>query len=262
MSDSKTTTISCPKCGQKNRLKEWESEGSYKCGRCGSRIKNPFNESKTAVISCPQCGQKNRLKERKSEGSYKCGKCRSRIVNPFLEKENTDYPYKEIELDQGTSEWKQWRLGGFGASDVPVLMGENPWKSIETLLKEKEGYGGDYQNSAMRRGKMLEPEARKEYCRKFGLSVAPICLQHKDYFWARASLDGMSGNRKNVVEIKCGESAYRRAQRGEIPKYYYGQLQHILFVTGLDMIDYWCYLPNRDGVLLHAKRDDPYFHFD
>lgn len=217
-----------------------------------------MNEYKITVISCSQCGQKNRLKERASKGIYKCGKCGSLIVNPFLKGGDTDYPYKEIKLEQGTSEWKQWRLGGFGASDIPALMGENRWKSIQKLLKEKDGYGGDYQNEAMRRGTMLEPEARREYCKKVGFNVSPICLQQKGYFWARASLDGISSNRKNVVEIKCGESSYRKAQHGEIPRYYYGQLQHILFVTGLDVIDYWCYLRERDGVLLQMERDDSY----
>jgi len=149
-------------------------------------------------------------------------------------------------------------MGGFGASDIPVLMGENPWKSIKKLLKEKDGYGGNYKNRAMQRGTMLEPEARREYSKKVGFDVNPVCLQHKEYFWARASLDGISSNRKNVVEIKCGESAYRKSQKGIVPKYYYGQLQHILFITGLHLIDYWCYLPGREGRLIQVQRDDIY----
>jgi len=219
-----------------------------------------MNENKTTIISCLQCGQKNRLQKHFSKGRYRCARCNSIIKNPFpfIKIEHTDKPYEENKLKQGTSEWKEWRLGGFGASDVPVLMGENPWKSINTLLNEKKGNGKDYQNSAMHRGTILEPEARRKYCQKVGYKVFPICLQHKDYFWARASLDGISNDRKNVVEIKCGESSYNKARYGDIPKYYYGQLQHILFVTGLNVVDYWCYLPNRDGILLKMERDDSY----
>jgi putative phage-type endonuclease len=216
-----------------------------------------MNTNRTIITSCPQCGQKNRLKEQTSNVIYKCGRCGSLIKNPFSKKEDPDYPYKEIKLEQGTSEWKQWRLGGFGASDIPVLMGE-AFRSIKKLLEEKNGFGGDYQNPAMIEGKMLEPVARHEYSKKVGFDVDPICLQHKDYFWARASLDGITTNRNKVVEIKCGESAYKKARQGEIPKYYYGQLQHILFVTGLDVIDYWCYRPERDGILLKMERDDLY----
>ena len=209
------------------------------------------------IVSCLQCGQKNRLRKMTTRVIYKCGRCGAILRNPFLE-EDISYPYKEVNLKQGTLQWKQWRLGGFGASDIPVLMGENPWKSIDELLKEKAGHGRDFQNSAMRRGTILEPEARREYCKKVGFNVSSLCLQHKDYFWAKASLDGISSNRKNVVEIKCGESVYRKAQYSEVPRYYYGQLQHILFVTGLDMIDYWCYLPERGGILIQVERDNAY----
>lgn len=168
------------------------------------------------------------------------------------------YHYKEIKLEQGTTEWRKWRNGGFGASDIPALMGENPWKSISKLLEEKNGYGGDFTNAAMRRGTILEPEAREKYCEVIGFEVNPICIQHNDYFWARASLDGISNDRQYVVEIKCGESAYRKATCGEVPEYYHGQLQYILFITGLELIDYWCYLPGKEGVLIEVKRNDNY----
>ncbi len=170
------------------------------------------------------------------------------------------YQYKEIKLEQGTTEWKKWRKGGFGASDIPTLMGENPWKSISKLLEEKNGYGGDFTNAAMRRGTILKPEAREKYCEVIGFEVNPICIQHNDYFWARASLDGISEDRNHIVEIKCGESAYKKALFGEVPKYYYGQLQHILFITGLNIIDYWCYLPDVKGILIKVKKDDSYIN--
>ena len=166
--------------------------------------------------------------------------------------------YIEVNLRQGTPEWKKWRKGGFGASDIPVLMGENPWKSEHTLIKEKKGYGGDFQNEAMRRGQMLESEAREKYIEKVGIEFHPLCIQHIKYFWARASLDGISNDRQYVVEIKCGESAYKKAEFGEVPDYYYGQLQHILFITGLALINYWCYLPSRKGILISVDRDDDY----
>ncbi len=166
--------------------------------------------------------------------------------------------YIEVNLRQGTTEWKKWRNGGFGASDIPVLMGENPWKSKHTLLEEKRGNGGDFQNEAMRRGQMLEPEARQKYVEQVGIEFHPICIQHTKYFWARASLDGISNDRQYVVEIKCGESAYRKATCGEVPEYYHGQLQYILFITGLELIDYWCYLPGKEGVLIEVKRNDNY----
>jgi putative phage-type endonuclease len=141
-----------------------------------------------------------------------------------------------VELQQGTTEWREWRHNGIGASDASTIMGENRFKSAAQLLNEKLGPAQDYgQNAAMARGAELEPEARRLYIAKTGREVRPVCLQSTRYDWLRASLDGFAINHDAVVEIKCGQSAYRTAsQTGSVPDYYYGQMQHILAVTGLD----------------------------
>lgn len=166
--------------------------------------------------------------------------------------------YDIVKLKQGSAEWLRWRRGGFGASDIPVLAGENPWKKTDTLLREKAGHGGDFQNDAMRRGTQLEPEARRAFIERTNLSVAPICLQHSKYPWARASLDGLTDDGSAAVEIKCGKAAYREASAGKIPRYYKGQIQHIMFIADLPSIYYWCYLPGLRPVLIKAHRDDSY----
>ena len=72
-------------------------------------------------------------------------------------------------------------------------------------------------------------------------------------------MDGITSDLDAVVEIKCGDSVYRKtAAAGCVPDYYYGQLQHILAVTGLPTIDFWCYLPGRPAVLVAVARDDDY----
>ena len=108
-------------------------------------------------------------------------------------------------------------------------------------------------------GTRLEPEARKLYIAKTGIDVRPMCVQSATYDWLRASLDGLSSNRDVVVEIKCGASAYRRvSEYRTVPDYYYGQVQHILAVTGLDSLDFWCYWPDNPTVLLRVQRNDTY----
>jgi len=165
-----------------------------------------------------------------------------------------------VELRQGTPEWRQWRHNGIGASDAPAIMGENRFKSTAQLLQEKRGPARDFgQNAAMARGTELEPEARRRYIVKTGREVHPACLQSTRYSWLRASLDGFAIKRDAVVEIKCGESVYRRAsQSRSVPDYYYGQLQHILAVTGLASLDFWCYWPGYPEVLLAVGRDNAY----
>ena len=168
-------------------------------------------------------------------------------------------PYIIVNLQQGDTEWLQWRSHGIGASDAPTIMGENPWKTPKDLLEEKCGWKKVATNSAMARGMALEPEARKSYEATVGFPVVPACLQSEKYDWLRASLDGLAMDRKSAVEIKCGESVYRKASATrEVPGYYYGQLQHILAITHLPSIDFYCYLPDRPEVHLTVARNDSY----
>jgi len=169
--------------------------------------------------------------------------------------------YIIVELEQGTREWLEWRHKGIGASDAPVVMGENPWKTAAQLLHEKRGRAAreSVQNAAMARGTLLEPEARRRYISRTGRDVQPACLQSSEHEWLRASVDGLTNSGDVVVEIKCGESVYRNtSQNGCAPDYYYGQLQHILAVTGLRSLDFWCYLPGLPDILVPVKRDNNY----
>ena len=167
--------------------------------------------------------------------------------------------FRIVALKQGTAEWLAWRRDGIGASDAPAIMGENPWKDPEQVLAEKLSLSVDSYSRAMERGSALEPEARRQYEQTFGIRMKPECLQSNAYDWLRASVDGLSQEAQRVVEIKCGSSVYRHtAASGEPPGYYYGQLQHILAVTGYRSIDFWCYLPSRPGVHVCVPRSDDY----
>jgi putative phage-type endonuclease len=162
-------------------------------------------------------------------------------------------------LKQGTAKWLAWRCLGIGASDAPAIMGENPWKTPNQILADKLGLSEPFINAAMERGSALEPEARRQYEKTFGVRVKPACLKSITYDWLRASVDGLSHDAQLVVEIKCGESVYRHtASKRTPPGYYYAQLQHILAVTGYGGIDFWCYLPSRPGVHVHVSRNKEY----
>ncbi len=139
-------------------------------------------------------------------------------------------------------------------------MGENPWKTAGHLLSEKIGAIKEFEgNAAMARGTALEPEARKRYEAISKVRVSPACLQSTKHKWQRASVDGLAADGSAVVEIKCGESVYKKTARSRrVPNYYIGQLQHILAVTDLPHIDFFCWLPNLPEIHLRIKRDDDY----
>lgn len=163
------------------------------------------------------------------------------------------------ELEQGSAAWLDWRRGGVGASDAPVVMGVSPWMDVEALWLEKTGRAGPRSSSwAMRRGQQLEPEARALYIRRTGIPVAPLCLEHGARRWMRGSFDGLSGDGRVVLEVKCpGAADHDVARRGRVPAKYVPQLQHLLAVSGAAVCHYWSY---RDGAgeLIEVAPDHAY----
>lgn len=168
--------------------------------------------------------------------------------------------FKIVDLEQGTPEWLEWRSNGIGASDVPTILGENPWKDREQLFFEKcNPKFSQSQSSAMARGIRLEPIARAAYIERIGKTVAPACLQSLDRAWLRCSVDGITESLDQIVEIKCGESSYKIAKKNRtIPIYYYGQLQYILTITNIQEIDVWNYSPIGKPILIRISKNDWY----
>jgi len=163
-------------------------------------------------------------------------------------------------IEQGTTEWLNWRKGVIGASDAPTIMGENPWRSPSYLLKEKLGnhkeWGG---NEATREGSRLEDVARQIIAKEFKQKLSPAIVQDsKDPFLA-ASLDALSSKNTTIYEIKCGAKSYElTSATDEVPSYYAAQLQHMLMVTQLDSLFYASYRPGEELIILEIYRDESY----
>jgi hypothetical protein len=103
----------------------------------------------------------------------------------------------------------------------------------------------------------LEKAARALYSAAVGIVVEPACVQNLARPWQRASLDGLSADGVRVVEIKCGLATFQRVTaRQRPPPHHQAQLQHILAVTGLPVIDYWCHCPPRASLRLEVRRDE------
>ncbi len=162
-----------------------------------------------------------------------------------------------IALSQNSPEWLEFRKTKIGASDAPIIMEVSPWKTPYQLWEEKIGLKENVVNYAMR-GTLMEDEARQSFEQQIGMSMFPMVKVHPEKDWAIASLDGIDIEEKLIVEIKCpGKEDHMTAMKGEVPEKYYPQLQHQLFVTGLDMVYYFSYTPTSSKIL-EVKREDYY----
>ena len=143
-------------------------------------------------------------------------------------------------LVQNTDAWRAARSEGVGASDVPVICGESPYRSPLELWAEKRGLVtaevGAEQAELFEVGHLMEPVLLELYERRTGRHPRRVArmLQHPDLPWARASLDAQAPVRR-VVEAKWSTSA-RWGEDG-IPDDVLLQCQWQLFVTGWDVAD-------------------------
>jgi putative phage-type endonuclease len=132
-------------------------------------------------------------------------------------------------FEQGTNEWLEWRntpKGSLGGSDVSVLTGRNPFKTILQLWEEKsEIKAPEFSDAAKKRmaqGHTREPLAREEYIRRTGIYVRPVTLEHPHYPQFKASLDGITRDFRVVNEIKSptNPKIHDTALEGEVAIYY------------------------------------------
>ena len=161
---------------------------------------------------------------------------------------------------QGSPEWLSFRKKYIGASDAPIIMQISPWKTPYQLWLEKlDLVPPGIKNSAMERGLQLESEARLTFSIKTGIDMSPKVVIHPSVKWMMASLDGLSNDKKNAVEIKCpGKTDHAVAAQGKVPEKYYPQLQHQMEVAQLDMIFYYSFHEEFGDYIIEVNRDDKF----
>lgn len=171
-----------------------------------------------------------------------------------------------ITLEQNTSEWLDWRKGGLGGSDAPIIMGVSPFKKPYTLFTEKTGITKPATPhpaaaAAMQRGHDLEPVARDLVCSITREFFSPICGEHENHPWMRLSADGISMDGSTLLEIKCpGQKDWEVAKSGKVPEKYVGQIQHAFAVSGAERLLYATYRPEEaeHPIILEVSPDPDY----
>ena len=142
-------------------------------------------------------------------------------------------------------EWLKWRKEGIGSSDAGIIMGVSPWKTPLQLWEEKTSDGEPKEESSYitDMGNDFEPKVRSLY-EFVSMKSFPVGLFVMDGFpFIRASLDGISEDKTEIIEIKLmGKEDWENAQRGIVAEKYFPQIQHQLMVTGAGVCWNLCYL--------------------
>lgn len=140
-----------------------------------------------------------------------------------------------LDIQQNTQEWEILRRNKIGASDAPVIMGVDPYRSPAELWEEKMIGSKIYSNKAMKRGHDLEPIVRSLVCKTHNSWYAPIVAQSDEHPFMIASLDGYDEVEQRIIEIKCpNDATFLHIENTlEVPIHWQYQMQHQMFVTGL-----------------------------
>lgn len=158
----------------------------------------------------------------------------------------------EMHFTEGRGAWLKWRHRGIGSSDAAALMGVSRFSDWEKTLTSKAGPVQEEDNSnsyIKERGNRIEFQVRMFLEKTMSKSYSAVSTEHLQFPFIRASLDGFSEDKKSIVEIKLlstinpakvnteaeGYRKWLAARNGEVPKEYYPQIQHQLFVTGAEV---------------------------
>lgn len=137
--------------------------------------------------------------------------------------------------------WLELRRKGIGGSDASVVMGKNPWRSIQQLWEDKTGKTPVQENSNEYTywGNVMEGIIRKEFMNRTGLKVRQkhFMMFHPQFQFMFADVDGIvtdERGEKCIFEAKT-VSQYREEEwrDGKIPVEYMMQVQHYLAVCGM-----------------------------
>jgi len=149
-------------------------------------------------------------------------------------------------LEQGSQKWLNYRRSKIMATDSSVIIGTNPYQNVLHLWEEKLLIRDPQPvNDAMKRGSLLEEEARALASTVIGIDFEPCVYESDKNPWQAASLDGLSKCGRFVLEIKCPkEKTHLEAIQGSIKDYYITQMQHQSCCVPLcEKIFYFSYRP-------------------
>lgn len=162
-------------------------------------------------------------------------------------------------MEQGSTEWHEWRLGGIGASEISAIRGTCPYNTKHDVwlvkTKRSKGFEG---NSFTQHGQETEGAARARYELITMEDMPPALATHPTYSICRASLDGLRADGKLILEIKCpsGLQTLEAAKAGIVPGHYKAQVQYQMAVAGADVCHFFVWhAATQQHALVEEKAD-------
>ena len=169
---------------------------------------------------------------------------------------------KKIELEQNTPEWLKWRVQHVTATDAPKILNLDQWTGIHDHWMKKMGFiEPEPANEAMKRGSLLENEARQLLSKQLNIDFNPMVIESSQFPWMGASLDGISRLFGSICEIKCMKlQKHLQVSKDTIDPCHYAQMQHQLACTHASIVYYVSYHPDAPDPLtvIRIYPDDEY----
>jgi len=162
-----------------------------------------------------------------------------------------DYALVRHDIQPNTPEWLELRKGFRTASEAAIVLGISPFQTPEQFKLIKAGLKTQYYSKAMQLGHELEAQVRQHAGDHFDLNF-------EEQIWTRgkylASLDGIDGD--VLVEIKVSDRTYNDLADGNMPEYYYAQVQQQLHCSPAKVGYIYAYSPKKDAYIHSAPIEE------
>lgn len=158
-----------------------------------------------------------------------------------------------IDVEQGSDEWRKARVGIITGSNVGAILGHNPYRSanavLKTMVQEAKGHFKNLDHvPAIRWGNENEAVAAGHYT----MEEAPSWNVTKAGFVTLNDWLGASPDRyvepDGLLEIKCPASQALEPEPSfnsvHVQEHYYDQIQLQMLVTGRKWTDFYQWAPN------------------
>jgi len=170
-------------------------------------------------------------------------------------------PYRTVDLEQGSPEWKALRLKHATASNVPAICNISPYKTRLQYFEEL-AYGVDRTvgNAALfARGHAVEAQGRETLREILGISLDPRVVISNRIPELMASLDGFNEQENILFEAKyVSEQVMAFVLNKKIPEHHICQIQAQFLATGADKCFYYAQAPSGEVAIVDLFPEELY----